>query len=82
MERYWTDPRNGKTWHVRAYNSGPAMATAGQIPDAGEDMIEFRYPNKHSPTEGYATKNPGLRDPSEMTDRELQDLLDRARAEQ
>ncbi len=34
MDHEWID-RDGAMWHVRAYNSGGAMATGGQIPDAG-----------------------------------------------
>ncbi len=76
MEHDWTDPRDGERWLVRAYNIGGAMATAGQIPDAGRDMIRFRRPDG---SDGYAVKTGDLRDPKDMTDEELQELLDQAK---
>ncbi len=76
MERVWTD-RDGERWHVRAYNSGGAMATGGQIPDAGKDMIRFR---RHDASGAYTVETRDLRDPNEMTDEELQELLDQAKA--
>ena len=75
MKRSWTD-RDGERWHVHAYNSGAAMATGGQIPDAGEDMITFR---RYDDPESYPIETRHLRDPNEMTDEELQELLDQAR---
>lgn len=74
MEHDWTD-RDGRRWFVHAYNSGGAMATGGQIPDAGKDMIRFRHADS---SEGHALETGDLRDPNEMTDEELQELLDRA----
>ena len=75
MERVWTD-RDWESWHVRAYNSGGAMATEGQIPDAGKDMIRFRL---HDASDAYAVETQDLRDPDDMTDEELQELLDQAK---
>ena len=72
MDRDWTD-RDGQRWHVRAYKSSGAMATGGQIPDAGRDMIRFR---RHDSSESYAVETRNLRNPNEMTDEELQQLLD------
>ena len=72
MERDWTD-RDGQKWHVRGYSSGGAMATEGQIPDAGKGIIRFRRPDG---LEDYAVETRDLRDPNEMTDEELQELLD------
>ena len=43
MKREWTD-RDGERWHVRAYNSGGAMAIGDQIPDAGKDMNKVPTP--------------------------------------
>ncbi len=76
MERDWTD-KDGQRWLVRAYHMGGAMATApgGQIPDAGKDKIRFRYADS---SEGHAVETGDLRDPNEMTDEELQELLDKA----
>ena len=75
MEHGWTD-RDGERWYVRAYNTGGAMATGGQIPDAGKDMIRFRPPYS---ADGYAVETGDLRHPSEMTDEELQELMDQAK---
>ena len=75
MDRNWTD-RDWQKWHVRAYNSGGAMATGGQIPDAGKDMISFR---RHDESDGYSVETQDLRDPNEMTDEDLQELLDQAK---
>ncbi len=74
MKCEWTD-KDGQRWHVHAYNGGVAMGTAGQIPDAGKDMIRFR---RHDGSHGYAVETGDLRDPSEMTDEELHELLDQA----
>jgi hypothetical protein len=74
MERDWTD-RDGQAWHVRAYNAGGGMASGGGIPDPGKDMIRFRLPDGSAT---YAIETHNLRDPSDMTDEELQELLDRA----
>lgn len=78
MERNWTDPRHGKSWHIYTYNTTPAMATGGQVPDAGEEMIGFRHPCRSNPVEGYAKRFDG--DPNTLTDSELKRLLDEARA--
>ena len=75
MEHDWTD-RDGRRWFVHAYNSGGAMATEGQIPDAGKDMIRFRRADS---SDGHAVETGDLRDPNEMTDEELQQLLDQAK---
>ena len=75
MKRDWTD-RDGERWHVHAYNSGAAMATGGQIPDAGKDMITFR---RYDYSENYPIETRDLLDPHEMTDEDLQELLDQAR---
>ena len=75
MERGWKD-RDGQRWFVRAYNSGGAMGTEGQIPDAGKDMIRFR---RSDSSDGYAVETRDLRYPNEMTDEELQGLLDQAK---
>ena len=75
MKREWTD-RDGERWHVRAYNSGGAMAIGDQIPDAGKDMIRFR---RHDYSESYSIETRDLRYPNEMTDEELQELLDQAK---
>ncbi len=75
MQHDWTD-RDGRRWFVHAYNSGGAMATGGQIPDAGRDMIRFR---RHDSSGGYAVETRDLWDPDEMTDEELQELLDQAK---
>ena len=74
MDHEWMD-RYGEIWHVRAYNSGGAMATEGQLPDAGKDMIRFRL---HDASDAYAVETQDLRDPDDMTDEELQELLDQA----
>ncbi len=74
MEHEWKD-RDRRRWFVHAYNSGGAMATEGQIPDAGKDMIRFRRADS---SEGHAVETGDLRDPNEMTDEELQELLDKA----
>ncbi len=76
MEHDWTD-RDGQRWLVRAYSTGGAMATAGQIPDAGKDKIRFRRPDG---SDGYAIDTGDLRDPNERTDEDLQELLDQAQA--
>ncbi len=78
MKREWTD-RDGERWHVHAHNSGMAMATGGQIPDAGKDMISFR---RHDESDGYSVETQDLRDPNKMTDEDLQELLDQAQAEE
>ncbi len=75
MQHDWTD-RDGQRWHVGAYNSGGAMATGGQVPDAGKDMIRFR---RHDGSDGYAVETQDLWDPDEMTDEEFQELLDQAK---
>ncbi len=75
MDHDWMD-RDGQRWHVRAYNSGGAMGTEGQIPDAGKDMIRFR---RHDSSDGHAVNTRNLRDPNEMNDEELQQLLDQAK---
>ena len=74
MEHGWTD-RVGQRWYVLTYNSGGAMGTGGQIPDAGKNMIRFRIPDG---SDGYAVETQDLLDPNEMTDEELQELLDQA----
>ena len=74
MEHVWTD-RDGERWHVLAYSSG-AMATGGQIPAAGKDMITFR---RHDYSENYPIETRDLLDPNEMTDEDLQELLDQAK---
>ena len=79
MERNnWTD-RDGEKWHVRAYTSGGAMGTGGQIPDAGKDYIKFQRPDDPQP---YVVETRYLRDPNDMTDEELQELLDQAKRAQ
>ena len=75
MVRNWTD-KDGQRWYVRAYNSSAAMATGGQIPDAGKDMMSFR---RFDSSDSYAVETGDLRDPNEMTDEELQELLDQAK---
>ena len=52
------------------------MATGGQIPDAGKDMITFR---RYDYSENYPIETRDLLDPHEMTDEDLQELLDQAR---
>ena len=74
MERDWTD-KDGQEWHIRAYGTA-GMATGGQIPNAGKDYIKFQRPNDSQP---YVVKTRYLRDPNEMTDEELQELLDQAK---
>jgi len=75
MQHDWTD-RDGRRWFVHAYNSGGAMATEGQLPDAGKNMIRFRL---HDASDAYAVETQDLRDPDEMTDEELRELLDQAK---
>ena len=76
MERDWTG-RDGQRWHGRAYGSAGAMATGGQIPDAGTDIIKFQHPD--DPDVYHVVETGDLRDPNEMTDEELQELLDQAK---
>ncbi len=78
MDHEWTD-KDGQRWHIRAYNSSGSMAIGGQIPDAGKDTIRFR---RHDASDAYAVETGDLRDPNEMTDEELQELLDQAKAEE
>lgn len=73
-EHEWTDPRDGTKWQVRAYDAGPAAA-AVHTPDAFEDAIRFR-----SDPATYLIPNDDARRPDELSDEELQDLLDAARA--
>ncbi len=72
MDYEWMD-KDGQRWHVHAYNSVGAMATAGRIPDAGENRIRFR---RHDASDGYTVET---QDPNEMTDDALQELLDQAK---
>jgi len=79
MGHEWTDTRDETRWDVRNMATG-AMATGGEIPDAGRTMIRFRGLDVRGVSEVYDTENPFSRAPEEMTDSELQTLLDRARA--
>ncbi len=76
MQYQWTD-REGGRWLVSADNSGAAKATGGpEFSDAGTSMISF-----HS-LDGsgiYAIGTWDLRDPSDIPDEGLQELLDWAR---
>jgi hypothetical protein len=74
MERDWTD-RDGQVWHVRAHNTGGGMASGGGIPDPGKDLLTFRLPDGSA---SYDIDNLNLRDPNDITDEELQGLLDQA----
>ncbi len=79
MERDdWTD-RDGYRWYVRATSPGGAMATAGQTPDAGKNMIRFQ---RHNSSERYTVETLYFRDPNKISNEDLQQLLDQAKAEE
>ena len=79
MERDdWTD-RDGYRWYVRGTSPGGAMATAGQIPDAGKNVIRFQ---RHNSSESYTVETLYFRDPNKISNEDLQQLLDQAKAEE
>lgn len=79
--RIWTDVRDGRAWEVR--NSAPqAMAGRldGPVPP-GENTVElihFRHPPKPRSQAGGAAHNPEGRRVEDLSDAELEALLDEA----
>lgn len=79
--RIWTDLRDGRAWEVR--NSAPqAMAgrTDGPVPPAENtvELIYFRHPPEALAWAGGAADNPEGRRVEDLSDAELETLLDEA----
>ena len=76
MQYQWTDGE-GDGWLVSADNSGAAKATGGpECSDAGTSMISFPSLDGSGI---YVVETGDLRDPSDIPDEGLQELLDWAR---
>lgn len=71
MGHQWTDGEGGR-WLVQAED----QAVAKGIPDLGTSIISFHSLHRSG---NYAIETWELRDPSDIPDEDLQELLDRAR---
>ena len=86
MERTWKDPRDGKEWRVRFALTGADFVAAPNgsrpsgPPERSEPIVIFYHPADPGTTREFLGADlRGDEDLATMTDRELMDLLDKAK---
>ena len=86
MIREWTDPRDRVTWRVRAFrvDADAAPVPQGWVPPYGDfvppSMPRISFEGGEGDAEHWVTEHPSGRSVDQLSDAELQALLDQARA--